>query len=62
MLRPTTDCSVRTSLRCASWRACSINLVALFAFGEKLGGRKERGAAVGILSVALLTFGPSLSP
>lgn len=40
----------------------AINLVALFAFGEKLGWAQGAGVALGVLSVALITLGPSLSP
>jgi glucose uptake protein GlcU len=38
----------------------AINLVALFAFGEKLGWAQGAGVALGVLSVALISLGPSL--
>jgi glucose uptake protein GlcU len=40
----------------------AINLVAIVAFGEKLGWAQGAGVALGVVSVALITFGPSLSP
>lgn len=38
----------------------AINIVAIVAFGEKLGWAQGAGVALGILSVALITLGPSL--
>jgi glucose uptake protein GlcU len=40
----------------------AINLVALLAFGERLVWAQGVGVALGVLSVALITLGPSLSP
>ena len=40
----------------------AVNLVAIFAFGERLGWAQRAGLALGVLSVALIALGPSLSP
>ncbi len=40
----------------------AINIVAIVAFGEKLGWAQGAGVALGVLSVALITLGPSLGP
>jgi glucose uptake protein GlcU len=40
----------------------AINLVAIFAFGEKLGWAQSAGVALGVVAVALITLGPSLTP
>src|SRR5579863_60112 len=39
----------------------AVNLVAILVFGEKLGWIESVGVGLGILSVALITLGPSLS-
>jgi multidrug transporter EmrE-like cation transporter len=40
----------------------AINIVAIFAFGERLGWAQGLGVALGILSVALITLGPAATP
>jgi multidrug transporter EmrE-like cation transporter len=39
----------------------AINLVAIFAFGERLGRVESLGVALGVVSVVLITLGPSLT-
>jgi multidrug transporter EmrE-like cation transporter len=39
----------------------AINLVAIFAFGERLGRIETVGVALGVVSVALITLGPALT-
>jgi glucose uptake protein GlcU len=38
----------------------AINLVAIVGFGERLGWIQGAGVAMGVLSIALITLGPSL--
>jgi drug/metabolite transporter (DMT)-like permease len=37
-------------------------VVAIFAFGERLGWAQGIGVVLGVLSVTLITLGPSLTP
>jgi multidrug transporter EmrE-like cation transporter len=39
----------------------AINIIAILAFGEKLGWAQGLGVALGVVSVALITLGPALS-
>jgi multidrug transporter EmrE-like cation transporter len=40
----------------------AINIVAILAFGERLGWMQGLGVALGVVSVALITLGPALTP
>ena len=40
----------------------AVNLVAILAFGERLGRIEGVGVVLAILSIALITVGPSLNP
>jgi drug/metabolite transporter (DMT)-like permease len=40
----------------------AVNLVAIYAFGERPGWAQGAGVALGVLSVALIRLGPSFSP
>jgi glucose uptake protein GlcU len=40
----------------------AINIIAIVAFGEKLGWAQGLGVALGVVSVALITLGPALTP
>jgi glucose uptake protein GlcU len=39
----------------------AINIIAIVAFGEKLGWAQGLGVALGVVSVALITLGPALT-
>jgi glucose uptake protein GlcU len=40
----------------------AVNVVAICAFGERLGWLQGIGVVLGVLSVTLITLGPSLTP
>ena len=40
----------------------AVNVAAIFAFGERLGWAESAGVALGVVSVALITLGASVSP
>jgi multidrug transporter EmrE-like cation transporter len=40
----------------------AINIIAIVAFGEKLGWAQGLGVALGVVAVALITLGPALTP